>query len=120
MSEEIIVSIAKLDGYFGPTFVDNHLLPDNNFNEHCLIKNNIFIPKKLVNLYISYTLGPQLRNFNKDLTLGNCLFGSVKVTKNPDQDKSKYTGYSIGFDPRSEFYLQMEAVEDMSLFLELI
>ena len=67
-----------------------------------------------------YTLGPQLRNFNKDFTLGNCLFGSVKVTKNPDQDKSKYTGYGIGFDPRSEFYLQMEAVEDMSLFLELI
>ena len=120
MSEEIIVSIAKLDGYFGPTFVDNHLLPDNNFNEHCLIKNNIFIPKKLVNLYISYTLGPQLRNFNKDFTLGNCLFGSVKVTKNPDQEKSKYTGYGIGFDPRSEFYLQMEAVENMSLFLELI
>ena len=120
MSEESIVCIAKLDSCFGPTFVDNHLLPDNNFNEHCLIKNNIFIPKKLANLYISYTLGPQLRNLHKDFTLGNCLFGSVKVTKNADLDKSKYTGHGIAFDPRSEVYLQMEAVKNMSLFLELI
>ena len=119
-SEESIVSIAKLDGYFGPTFVDNHLLPGNNFNEHCLIKNNIFIPKKLVNLYISYTLGPKLRNFNKDFTLSNCLFESVKVTNSTDLDKIKYTDYGIGFDPLSEFCLQMEALENMSLFLELI
>ena len=27
-----------------------------------------------------YTLGPQLRNIDTDFTLGNCLFGSVKVT----------------------------------------
>ena len=119
-SEESIVSIAKLDGYFGPTFVDNNLLPGNNFNEHCLIKNNIFIPKKLVNLYISYTLGPKLRNFNKDFTLGNCLFESVKVTKSTDLDKIKYIDYGIGFDPHPEFCLQMEALENVSLFLELI
>ena len=31
-------------------------LPDINFNRHCLIKNNIFIPKNVINLYISYTL----------------------------------------------------------------
>ena len=51
----------------------------------------------------SYTLGPQLRNLNTDFTLGNCLFGSVKLTKNADPDKYKYAGYSIGFDSRSEF-----------------
>ena len=44
----------------------------------------------------SYTLGPQLRNLNTDFTLGNCLFGSVKLTKNADPDKYKYK--SIGFD----------------------
>ena len=97
-----------------------YLLPGNNFNEHCLIKNNIFIPKKLVNLYISYTLGPKLRNFNKDFTLGNCLFESVKVTKSTDLDKIKYIDYGIGFDPRSEFCLQMEALENVPLFLDLI
>ena len=31
----------------------HHLLPDINFNEHCLIKNNILITKKVINLYIS-------------------------------------------------------------------
>ena len=54
-------------------------------------------------LYISYTLGLQLRNVNTNFTLGNCLFGSVKLTKNADPDKYKYSGYGIGFDSRSEF-----------------
>ena len=33
----------------------------------------------------------------------NCLFGSVKVTKNSDLDKYKYTGYGIGYGSHSEF-----------------
>ena len=74
-----------------------------NFNGHYLIKNNISIPKNVINLYISYTLRPQLRNLNTDLTLGNCFFGSVKLTKNAVLDKYNYTGYGIGFDSRSEF-----------------
>ena len=74
-----------------------------NFNGHCLIKNNISISKKIINLYIFYTLGLQLRNLNTDFTLGNCLFGSLKLTKNADLDKYKYTGYSIGFNSRLEF-----------------
>ena len=73
------------------------------FNGHCLIKNNISIPKKVINLYISYTLGPQLRNLNTDFTLSNSLLGSAKLTKNADLDKYKYTGYGIVFDSRSEF-----------------
>ena len=64
MSEEIIENITKSDNNFGPTFVDHHLLPELNFNGHCLIKNKISIPKKVINLYISYTLGPQLTKVN--------------------------------------------------------
>ena len=74
-----------------------------NFNGHCLIKNNISITEKVINLPISYMLGLQLRNLNTDFTLGNFLFGSVKLTKNSDLDNYKYTGYGIGFDSRSEF-----------------
>ena len=103
MSQESIANISKSDSNFAPTFVDHHVLPKINFNGHCLIKNNIFIPKKEVNLYISYTLGPQLRNLNTDFTLGNCLFGSVKLTKKADPEKCKYIGYGIGFDSHSEF-----------------
>ena len=51
---------------------------------------------------MSYTLGTQLRNLSIDFTSGNCLFGYVKLTKNADLDKYKYTGYGIGFDSRSE------------------
>ena len=74
-----------------------------NFNGHCLIKNYISIPKKLINLYIFYTLCPQLEDPNTDFSLGNCLFGSAKLTENAYLDKYKYAGYGIGFDSRSEF-----------------
>ena len=53
---------------------------------------NISIPKRVINLYIFYTIGPQLKTFNTDFTLGNSLFGFVKLTKNADIDKYKYTG----------------------------
>ena len=34
----------------------------------------------------------------QDFTLGNSLFGAVKLTKNVDFDKSKYSGNVIGYD----------------------
>ena len=105
MSEESIENITKSDSNFAPTFVDHHVLPDINFNRHCLIKNNISVPKKVINLSISYTLGPQLKKLNIGLTLSNCLFGSVNLTKNADLGKYRYSGYGIGFDSRSEFPL---------------
>ena len=32
-----------------------------------------------------------------------CLFGAVKLTKNSDIDKYKYSGYGLGFDSRGAF-----------------
>ena len=92
MSEENIENITTSKSNSAPTFVDRHILPDINFNGNCLIKNNISTSNKVINLYISYTLGRQLRNLNTDFTLGNCLLGSVKLTKYPDLDKYKYSG----------------------------
>ena len=43
------------------------------------------------------------RDLNTDFTLNNCLFGSVKLTKNAEPDKFGYSGYGIGFDSHSEF-----------------
>ena len=65
--------------------------------------NNIYIPKKVIDLYISYTLTPWLRHLNTNFTLNNCLFRTVKLTKNADPDKYKYSGYDRGFDSRAEF-----------------
>ena len=70
-----------------------------DLNGHCLI-NNIYIPKKSC---ISYTLSPWLGNLNTDFTLNNCLFGSVKLAKNADPDKYKYSGYGIGLYSCLEF-----------------
>ena len=53
MSEESIANITKSDCNFASTFVDNHLLSQINFNEHCSI-NHISITKKVINPYISY------------------------------------------------------------------
>ena len=105
MSEENIENITIWESNFAPTFVDHHLLLDINFNGHCLIKNNISIPKKVTNLYISYTLGLHLRHLNTYFTLGNCLFRSVKLTKNADLDIYNYRGYVREFNSRSEFSL---------------
>ena len=58
MLEENIKNITKLDINLVPTFVDHHVLPDKNFNGHCLINDNISIPKYVINLYISYKLSP--------------------------------------------------------------
>ena len=68
MSKESIKNITKSDGNFV------------NFNEHCLIKNNISISKKVINVYISYTLVPKLKHLNTEFTLSKCLFESVKLT----------------------------------------
>ena len=52
MSEENIENVTKSDSDFAPTFVDHHVIPDINFNGHCLI-NNIYIHKK-INKYIYF------------------------------------------------------------------
>ena len=103
MSGENIENMTKSNNNFAPTFVNHHALSDLSFNGHCLRNNNIYISKKVINLYISYILNPWLINLNTDFTLKDCLFGSVKLTKNADLNKHKYSGYSIGFDPRSKF-----------------
>ena len=101
MSEENIENITKSDSNFASTFVDHRVLPDINFNGYCLI--NIYIHKKVINIYISYTLNVWLRNLNTHFTSNNCLFGSVKLTKNADPDKYEYRGYCTGFDSPLEF-----------------
>ena len=51
MSEESIENIAKSNSLFASTFVNHYILPDV-FLMDTLI-NNISIPKKVINIYIS-------------------------------------------------------------------
>ena len=63
--------------------------------------------EKIVNIYIVCEIN---KNFNISSypTLENCLFGAVKLTKHPDIDQYKYSGYGIGFDRKAFFSLGNE------------
>ena len=72
------------------------------FNGSCLIKQNKFtFHKKILNIYIVYGLDSNVNNF--DPILENCLFGAIKITKNSDIDKYKYSGYGLGSDSKGVF-----------------
>ena len=64
-----------------------------------------FTPKNVVNLLVVFELDTWSQDLSTDFTLNNYLFGSVKLTKNVDPDKYKYSGYGTGFDSRSLFSL---------------
>ena len=93
------------DNVFAPTLVDTRPLLVVKFNGNCLIRSIITAFRKLINLYISYTLNIRLRDLNKGFTWDNCLFWSVNLTKNADPDKNTYSGQGIGFDTRSQLSL---------------
>ena len=50
LSEESIENITESESKFAPAFVDRHQLPDMTFKGHRLIKNNIYAPKKVINV----------------------------------------------------------------------
>ena len=80
----------------------------NNYNIRVKFNGSILqqlkvIHGKIVNFYIVYEPGGS-SSHNNDLTLKNCLFGLVALTKNADFDKYGYSGYGIGFDRRSSLW----------------
>ena len=58
-----------------------------------------------MNIYIVFEIHLWPFNVGRDFALGNSLFGVVKLTKNVDSDKYKYSGYATGFDARGCFPL---------------
>ena len=56
----------------------------------------------IVNIYIVYEITSDYSSINYP-TLENCLFGSVKLTKNADIDKYGYSGYGTGLDRNTLF-----------------
>ena len=84
---------------FSPKLNNKYTFDRVEFKGICLKQDSVyFLHKNVVNLYISYKLEPWSKHLNIDFTLGNCLFGALKLTKNADPDKYKYTSYGIGFD----------------------
>ena len=72
------------------------------FNGDFLKLDNVtYNHRPIVNIYVVYRIAPT--TIDASNTLQNCLFGSVKLTKNADIDKYKYSGSSIEFDSRGRF-----------------
>ena len=80
-------------------------------NENHLINNNISILKNVINIYISYKINQWPRDLNTDFTLCDFLFGFVKLTRNSDLNKYKYSGLGIGFGSRAGFSLRDGSME---------
>ena len=73
------------------------------FNGSCLKQDSVtFNHRKVVNICIVYEISKSI-SISNYLTLENCSFGAVTLTKNADIDKYKYSGYGIGFDRHGSF-----------------
>ena len=59
--------------------------------------------EKIANIYIVYEINKKDNTITSDLTLENCLFGAVTLTKNVNIDRYGYSGYGIGFDRKEIF-----------------
>ena len=89
------------------------------FKGSCSKQNKItYTHGKMVNIYIVYKLNPTPNDF--DSALENCLFGAIKLTKNADIDKYKYSGYGIRFNERGTFLFPGGGFGQNVTFLKLI
>ena len=93
MSDEIIKSPTVNNNSLAPKLecIEKSMFVKSNGS--CLIKKKFTFNKKILNIYIVYDLDSNLNNF--DLILENCLFSAIKITKNRDIDKYKYSGYGF-------------------------
>ena len=102
MSNENIVPPVKPDYILTPKLSYFGTKTRAEFNGNCLKQDKItYNHGRIVNIYIFYELISNLNNF--DFALENCLFGAVKLTKNADIYKYKYSGYGIEFDLHGNF-----------------
>ena len=105
LSKEIIKAPKSNNKILSP-IVENIFNPQKiklNFIGSCLIQDQSrYTPQTIVNIYIVYEITNK-NSISDYPALEDCLFGSVKLTKNSDIDKYKYSGYAIGFDRRDKF-----------------
>lgn len=48
-----------------------------------------------------------INSLDTNLTLGNCLFGSVELTKNAGKNENKFSRYGTEFDFCSKFFFSV-------------
>ena len=98
MSDEIIKTPTTSDNSLDPMFSYFGNKARVRFDGSYLKQDKTtFTHEKTVNIYTAYEI--DLWPFRRGhFTSGNALFDEVKLVKNPDKSKYKYSGYGIGFD----------------------
>ena len=111
MIQLLLLHGSLKDYLMKPPSISKYLSPKLNVNSKikveftgsCLTRDKIaYTHGTIVNIYIVYEM---IKNnpINSYPTLENCLFGAAKVTKNPNIDNCKYSGYGMGFDRKGKF-----------------
>ena len=97
MSDEAIKSPITSDNSLAPgiDYFDNSKI-EVKFDGSCLRQVKVtFAYRKIVNIYIVEEISFWIfrRDANFSLANASALFGSGKLTKNPDKDKYKYSNW---------------------------
>ena len=118
LSSEKVRSVTTSDGRVSKLVYGNARIKVK-FNGDLLKLNKVtYNHGPIVNIYIVY----RLISTTKDscVTLQNCLFGAIKLTKNTDIDKYKYSGMVLDLIQDKVLHIQVEDMAEMLLSLELI
>ena len=102
LSDERINSITTSNYSITPELSHHGTKTRVKLSGRCLRQDKATYNGTIVNIYIVYEISKNC-NISSYLTLENCLFGAVNLTKHVDIDQYKYSGYDIGFDRKGEF-----------------
>ena len=119
MSDEKVIPPYTTSKAFSPKLAWYSSRIKLNVNGSCLKQENkaAFTSKNMVNLFISYELDTWSRDLNTEFFLKDCFFGAVKLAKNSDTGKYKYSGYDIRFDSQPAFSLPDRSIgKNFSIF----
>ena len=116
MSDEKINSIKTSNRSITPNVDYYGTKTRVEFKGSCLKQDKItFNHGTVVSIYIVYEINKSVNNSNY-LTLENCLFEAVRLTKNADIDKYKYSGYGIGFNRKGTYSIGNEVGRNVKTF----
>ena len=101
MSSEKISSVTISDDRVSQLIYDNVRIKVKFNGEFLKLNKVTYNHGPIVNIYTVYRLIVTTKD--SSVTLQNCLFGAVKLTRNAGIDKYKYSGYGIGFDSKGSF-----------------
>ena len=88
------------------------------FNNSVLVQNicSSLYSNFNLNLYICYELNTWPSSPTNNITLRNCLFGTVKLTRNAGKNKFTYNGRGIAFDGKGFWSFDKDNVRNVIIF----